>query len=121
MALHNELGVAGEQLARDYLEKKGFLILDTNWRCGKKEIDIIAREGAELVIVEVKTRTGDYFGYPWESVTDHKIRLLVHATEAYIQIHDINLETRFDVVSVILTDNTFEIEHIRNAFTAPLS
>ena len=56
MAEHNELGKLGEQLARDFLIAKGYQILEQNWSCGHKEIDIIAMDGNELVIVEVKTR-----------------------------------------------------------------
>ena len=56
MAEHNDLGRLGEQLAHDFLIAKGYQILEQNWSCGHKEIDIIAMDGKELVIVEVKTR-----------------------------------------------------------------
>ncbi len=121
MAEHNRLGIQGEQIAREFLQKQGYEILETNWRFGKKEIDIIARDGNTLVIVEVKTRTGDYFGLPWEAVSDRKIRFLVHAAEGYILKHNFNNETRFDVVSIVSKDGKFQIEHIKDAFNAPLS
>ena len=64
MAIHNELGKKGEQLAVDFLQKKGYTILDRNWRFKKAEVDIIAQKEQILAIVEVKTRSSNYFGNP---------------------------------------------------------
>lgn len=121
MAEHNRLGTKGELIAREFLQKQGYKILETNWRFGKKEIDIIAQDGDTLVIVEVKTRTDDYFGLPWEAVSNRKIRFLVHAAEGYILKYKFNNETRFDIVSIVYKDGKFQLEHIKDAFNAPLS
>ncbi len=116
MADHNELGQTGEEIAVEYLAKKGYEILATNWRHKKKEIDIIARDGDYLVIVEVRTRTTEMWEHPKESITKTKIRFLVDAAEAYIMKNDIMTETRFDVVTLIPSGNRWEIEHIKEAF-----
>ena len=120
MAKHNELGHTGEEIAAGFLAKKGYEILEMNWRHDHKEIDIIARDGDYLVIVEVKTRTSDGWENPKEAITNKKIRNLVDAAEAYIMLKDIMLETRFDVVTLIPHQDKWEIEHIEEAFYPPL-
>jgi len=116
MAQHNRLGQWGEQMAVDYLRRKGFEILETNWRFGRAEIDIIARDGDMLVVVEVKTRQTDLFGNPEAAVSKKKIRLLMEAINAYVDRHNIHSEIRFDIISIIKNQYREEIEHIRDAF-----
>ena len=116
MAPHTETGNKGEMLALRYLKKLGYRILDTNWHAGHYEIDIVARDENELVIVEVKTRTGDCYGHPTEAVNNKKIRHLINAAERYIHRHNINLDTRFDLISIIFTDQKYHLEHIKDAF-----
>lgn len=116
MAKHNDLGKKGEELAVKFLESKGYTILDRNWKFGQEEIDIIAQKGAELIIAEVKTRSGSYFGDPEEFVTPAKQKHLVRAADAYVQEKDLDLEVRFDVVGVIFTGDTHHINHIPDAF-----
>jgi len=116
MAAHNELGKKGEKLAVEMLRQKNYEILETNWRHDKDEVDIIAREGEELVIVEVKTRSTDYFGDPEEAVDAAKERNLIRAAEAYVEIHNLDIDVRYDVVSIILKKNHSNIRHIRDAF-----
>jgi putative endonuclease len=118
MATHNELGKRGEQIAQQYLQNKGYRILDRNWRFDRKEIDIIAMKDEQLVFVEVKTRSTGYFGKPAESVTDEKQKYLIDAAEEYILSNDYNYESRFDVISVVLKKGVEpEIEHFEWAFT----
>jgi len=116
MADHNELGKTGEAIAADYLEKKGFEILERNWQYNHKEIDLIAMHGNYLVIIEVKTRTTDGWENPKEAITNGKIRFIVEATEAYINEMDIENEVRFDVVTLIPNGQDWMIEHIDEAF-----
>ena len=116
MAKHNELGKRGEHIARKFLEAKGFEILETNWRNEKDEIDIIAKDHDELVIVEVKTRSTGYFGDPSEAVGKAKEEFIIRAAEAYIEMHDLNMDTRFDIISIITNSNEENIEHIKDAF-----
>ena len=106
-------GRQGEKLARDFLLKKGFEILDTNWRFQHKEIDIVAIKDNEIVFVEVKARRNTTFGRPEEAVDYKKQKHLIEAAEAYIIDKDINMNVRFDVISII---NNSQIRHYPNAF-----
>ena len=72
MARHNELGKKGENLAKEMLVDKGYTIVETNWRFDKDEIDIVAKDGDEFVIVEVKTRSTDFYGFPEDAVDSQK-------------------------------------------------
>jgi len=116
LAEHNELGKKGEEIARQYLEKEGFIILETNWRHEKDEIDIIARDGDELVVVEVKTRRNNFFGEPEEAVSDQKEEFIIRATDAYLIENDLDIDTRFDIISIILNKKEQKIRHIKDAF-----
>ena len=116
MAEHNDIGKAGEVLAQKHLKEKGYTILETNWRHGKDEIDIIATDGKFLIIAEVKTRQSNRLGEPEISVTRDKQRFLVRAADAYIQRHNIGMETRFDIVSVLLKNEIATINQIVDAF-----
>jgi putative endonuclease len=116
MAQHNETGIRGEQLAREFLLKKNYQILETNWRHEKEEVDIIAMDGKELVIVEVKTRSTDYFGDPEEAVDTPKEQRLIAAAEAYLEENDLDVEVRYDIISIILKNTHPEIRHIQDAF-----
>jgi len=116
MAEHNDLGEQGEELAAQHLIKNGYSILDRNWRFGKEEIDIIAKKGVELVVVEVKTRNSDFFGEPQAFVSRGKQSHLIRATQAYIDKHKLDLEVRFDVIGVIINQRGEKLEHLEGAF-----
>ena len=95
------LGEMGEQWARDYLARNGYIIRETNFRCREGEIDIVAQDGDCLVIVEVRTKTGSAFGSPEESVTAAKQEKLVAVALSYLQTHDdLPSEWRIDVVAI---------------------
>ena len=116
MAEHNDLGKLGEELAVDHLQKNGYTILQTNFVFQKAEIDIIARKGNILAIVEVKTRSSIDFGLPQDFVKPKKIQLLVKAVNEYVIQNDIDADIRFDIISVFKNGKDFEIEHIEDAF-----
>ncbi len=116
MAEHNDLGKLGEQLALQHLRSLNYQILEVNWYHGKHELDIIAMDGPVLVVVEVKTRATDAFGEPEYAVNRKKQRSIVKAADAFIQEHDLNLDTRFDVISVLVTPQGRKISHIDDAF-----
>ncbi|MFV0470937.1 MAG: YraN family protein [Paludibacteraceae bacterium] len=120
MAEHNKLGNEGEAQAVAYLRNQGYKILHTNWKCRQWELDIVAQNGEMLVVVEVKTRSTDIFEHPQEAITPKKIKNIVNATQEYILQSDWQGETRFDVVSVIPRGQSFAIEHIEDAFLAPI-
>lgn len=113
---YHDFGKLGEEIAVNYLTAKGYRILERNWRSGHKEIDIIAMDGDTLVVVEVKTRKSNFFGDPDLAVGADKQRLLVWAADAYVRYRDLDVEVRFDVVSIVITDNDQRIEHIEDAF-----
>lgn len=117
MAKHNELGQIGESLASDFLVKAGFIILETNWRFSRAEIDIIAKDRDVLVFVEVKTRSSTNFGKPESFVTFKKEKLLVDAASAYMEMIQYEWEIRFDVIGILLKkDKTPQISYYKDAF-----
>jgi len=116
MATHNDLGLLGEDVAIDYLIKHGYQILERNYRYQKGEVDILAKKDDALVAVEVKTRTGNYFGDPHEFVKPKKIKLLVATVDHYVTQHDLDVEVRFDIIGIVHAENQFKIEHIEDAF-----
>lgn len=116
MAEHNDKGVDGEELAAAYLTQKGYTVLERNWRFGREEIDIIAQEKDMLVVVEVKTRSGSFFGEPEEFVDKQKQRHLIKAVNGYIEKNNLDLEVRFDIIGVILSGKNHKINHIEDAF-----
>ncbi len=113
-------GDKGENLAVELLLSKGYEIIKRNYRYGKGEIDIIAKDPAEegLVFIEVKSRSTLEFGYPVESITPNKVKQLKRIAELYLYENDIKESLcRFDVISVLtLPGEKPEIEHLVNAF-----
>lgn len=118
MATHNDFGKEAEIAAVEFLKKKGFLILERNWVFQKAEIDIIAQDlsSNELIIVEVKARKEHSLTNPEDAVTKSKRNLLVKAANEYLISKDIQLETRFDIISLVKKQDSWKIEHIPNAF-----
>lgn len=116
MAEHNELGKKGEELAIEYLQEKGYVILEKNYRFQKAEIDIIAKKEEVLIVVEVKTRSTSYFGNPQDFISSKKVKLLVVAADNYINEKELEVELRFDVITLIKEKGKFKIEHLENAF-----
>lgn len=116
MATHNELGKEGEKLAVNFLLKKGYKILEKNWRYLKAEVDIIAKKETTLIIIEVKTRSSDYFGDPQDFINPKKINLLVSAANEYVISRNLDVEVRFDIIAILLNSKTKKIEHLENAF-----
>ena len=117
MALHNELGKWGEDLAASYLERLGYTILERDWKSGHRDLDIIAQEGDTVVFVEVKTRRNRDFTDPEMAVDYQKIRHLQQAANHYIKFRHIDNDIRFDIITVVGTMNeTPSIEHIKDAF-----
>src|SRR6185369_1228469 len=100
-------GRRGEDLAHRYLRREGFIIVARNYRLssGDAEADLIAREGEDLVIVEVKTRATDEFGPPEKAVNPEKRRHLMRVAREYARKTDTPWEQiRFDIVSIVLRE-----------------
>ncbi|WP_248875382.1 YraN family protein [Epilithonimonas zeae] len=117
MADHNEFGKIAEDLAVDFLIKNQYKILARNFRYLKAEVDIIAEKENQIVIVEVKARNTDAFLEPQEAVNKKKIKLLISASNYFIEENNIDKEVRFDIISVLPNkQKTLEIHHIIDAF-----
>ena len=116
MAAHNELGKWGENLATAYLEKKGYVILERDWKSGRRDIDIIAKDKDKtIVFVEVKTRRNRLFGEPEEAIDYRKMQSLQQAVNHYIKFRHINDNVRFDIISIVGTIGTEpDINHIKD-------
>jgi putative endonuclease len=113
-----DTGILGEKLACEYLGKKGYDIVETNYRCTEGEIDIIARQGDVLVFVEVRTKRSRQFGSPEESITGIKKERLRAVAEHYGQERDDLPDSwRIDVMAIQLDRNNKvkRLQHIENA------
>ena len=116
--IRQALGRWGEDLAAAYLQQHGMIILERNFRGKRGEVDIIARDGNDLVFVEVKTRSSCAFGTPQEAVDRRKQQQIIHLAEIYLQRHPSRLQPRFDVVAVTAAPHAEPfVEHLPNAFT----
>jgi len=99
------LGDAGEEIATRELVRRGYVVRERNWRCPEGELDIVAEQGESLVFVEVRTRRGDRFGTPEESITPAKRAHLIAAAQAYLQAQSLqDRDWRIDVVAVEMSD-----------------
>jgi len=117
MAAHNELGIWGEQCAEDYLRRKGYVILERDWKSGHRDLDIIALDGSTMVFVEVKARRNRMFADPEMAVDYKKINNLKKAANHYLNYRHFDGEFRFDILTIIGNDGHLEeLEHIEDAF-----
>ena len=117
MKISNPIAKLGEDLATNYLKDKGYKIIERNFRKSYGEIDIIAVHKNVLVFIEVKTRTSNKFGTPFEAITFSKLRILTKTATFYKQIHPkMPTALRLDAISVLLDywGNVIDIEHIEN-------
>jgi putative endonuclease len=116
MAKHNELGALGEELAVKYLAKNGYKILETNYRFGRDEVDIIASINDLIVFVEVKTRASSFLGEPEEAVSKAKQKRIIKVANNYLIENDLDNEGRFDIFGIIINQKTKNIKHLIDAF-----
>jgi len=116
MSAIHELGRKGEELAARFLKEKGYQILETNWRFDRNELDMIAKEGNTLVAVEVKTRHSTLLGDPEMAVTREKQRRIIRSANAYVRFKRWNIPVRFDIISIVISGEKTEINHIPDAF-----
>ncbi len=116
MGKHNEFGKEGEQIAVDFLIKNGYKIKYRNFRYLKAEIDIIAQKGDVLAVVEVRSRSSDFLENIAETITPKKIKLMVTAADHYVIEGNLDVEVRFDIITILKNKSKFELEHLENAF-----
>jgi putative endonuclease len=114
MAHNAELGRRGEQLAVDHLEARGMAVLERNWRCRLGEIDIVARDGGDLVFVEVKTRSNGDYGHPFEAITPIKLARMRRLAIAWCESSEASAaRIRIDAVAVLVpAESPALIEHL---------
>lgn len=117
MAEHNDFGKFGEEIAIEHIKNSGYDILNTNWRFGADEVDIIAKDKDFLVFIEVKTRNSNYFGEPEAFVNRKKQQFLFRAANNYVQKYNIREEIRFDIISIVVNSKQKNINHIKDAFS----
>lgn len=113
----HQLGSSGEEIAAHFLENIGFIILQRNFRFGRGELDLIARDGPELVFVEVKLRRGTGYGLPEDAITPAKRRQIRRIAEGYLYVNRIEGQLcRFDVIAIEINGPHVDIRHLKNAF-----
>ena len=111
------LGREGERIAEAYFKKKGYKIVERNYRCVLGELDLIVLDRRVLVFVEVKTRTGNGFGTPFEAVELRKQQKMIQAAQYFIAQKGLQQrDSRFDVVGISWPGREPMVEHIENAF-----
>lgn len=111
------LGKEGERVAERYLQKKGYTLVERNYRCPAGELDLIVLDRRVVVFVEVKTRTGHGFGSPLEAVEFRKQRKMIQAAQFFLAEKRLQQrDARFDVVGVSWLGRDPVVEHIENAF-----
>ena len=111
-----KIGDYGENIARGYLENKGYVFIERNYRCDKGEIDLIMKDGEYTVFIEVKHRRDLKMGHPCEAVTPSKQKSIIRTAKYYIYENRLeNVDFRFDVFEVFGME-TVEVNHIENAF-----
>ena len=118
MAWNNDIGKTGEKLAQKHLLENGYAILETNWRLGKMEADIIAYREGVIVFVEVKTRSSVLFGEPQEFVNEKKQQSYIKMANAYVQMNHRTEEVRFDIIAIEMSNTEYHLNHLENAFYA---
>ncbi len=113
---NGELGKLGEALAVSYLVQEGYTIRRRNYRFRRAELDIIAATGELLVVVEVRSRRSDRLQRIAETISPAKIRHIVEATNRYMQVRELELEVRFDIITVHFGGPSPVLTHITDAF-----
>ena len=114
---HKSSGAWGEDLALRYLLRRGYNLVERNYRKRRGEIDLIVRKEETLVFVEVKLRRSTGFGDPLEAVTARKQAIIRSLAEQYLAENQPDFDTvRFDVVGILATQTGTRIEHIEDAF-----
>lgn len=117
MALHNDFGHWGEEVAAGYLRRQGYTILHRNYRVGHRDLDIVALRGDVLAFVEVKTRRENSLVDAELAVDGRKIQSVSIAANSYIKRFNINALIRFDVITVVGSPSgAYCINHIEDAF-----
>lgn len=116
-------GRVAELIALEFLVERGLVLLERNWRCGQKELDLILKSrncvtGKQILhIVEVRSLHEPFVHMPFESVDYKKQRAVIAAANGYIRVRGIDFETQFDIVSIVFsTVGAYKLEYFPDAF-----
>jgi putative endonuclease len=118
MTQQHNFGKEAEEKALAYLMKKKYVFLEKNYRFGHAEVDLLMLKKNKLICVEVKARSTDFFGTPESFISKNKIKNLVAVVDHYVEKNELELEVRFDIISILKKRKVWEIKHIKNAFYA---
>lgn len=116
MVNRKKIGDKGEQQAGLYLRANGYEILETNWRSGKAEVDIIAKKDNLMVFIEVKTRKNNKFGYPESFVSESQQERIHYAAEDYLEKLNWKGRVSFDILAITTESSPINLEHFEDAF-----
>ncbi len=113
----HSIGKTGEEIATQYFIKKGYKLLDKNFRTKNGEIDLIFEKDNTVIFVEVKFRTQDKFGDPIESITSKKISKIIETAKFYVNQYELwDKDIRFDVITIKEKNGKYKFDHVREAF-----
>lgn len=117
MNSRQSLGRYGEDRAAIYLQDRGYVIIERNWRSRSGEIDLVARDRDRLVFVEVKTRNGSGYGHPFEAITKDKVARMRRVVAEWCQLKEVSgVKVRLDAISVLISGGRISIEHLKQVF-----
>ncbi len=117
MRVQNEMGRRGEGIAARWLISRGYRVVRRNFRYGRAEIDLLARKGDVLAVVEVKTRQTGQLEPLSVAVNPGKRERLIRAADHYVLENDLDVEVRFDIIHIIYYQNRHALEHLEGAFS----
>lgn len=115
MKAKDRLGKTGEDVAAEHLERLGWVILDRNWRGSGGELDLVGYDGLNVIAVEVKTRSSEYFGHPLEAISPEKVRRLHRLLFQWLREHESPIRIyRVDAIGIVMNDlGEARIEHVK--------
>ena len=110
---HLDIGRKGEEIAKEYLEKKGYKIIERNYKTKYAEIDLVAKQKNNLVFVEVRTKTGEDLGSPEETINKKKLKKLLGNATAYVARIKWQYSYRIDAICIVLKKD-YSVEHLNH-------
>lgn len=113
---NQEVGRIGELEALIWLKGSGYEILETNWRAGKSEVDVVAKQGDCIVFIEVKTRTNTAYEFPEVAVNGAKQKALIRAANQWVMDNPTHTSLRFDIIAIEILHHVKKITHFKDAF-----
>jgi len=114
--MSTSIGRLGEERAAEYLQSKGYILLETNYRFKRNEVDLIMKRDNVLVFVEVKSKTSVSYGFPEEAVDSKKAARIIETAEHYVFEQNWQGLLRFDIVAIVNKRGSVDIKHFEDAF-----